>query len=160
MHDHSRFCSVPRQAVRHPVRRGNYREFPAFAFHYRDFGFDILNLTLSGLDPARPFLLQFWAHDHDANGGDTESFVDVTSGRNTLLGGISNTQDVAPASFDDYSLTAIVRSSPSGEIAIDIETVDYADGLLNGFALTQIPEPGASLLLLAGIACLPIRRHS
>lgn len=138
-----------------------------------------LMLTISGLLPNTEYVLQVWGFDARAAvtgenvGGKpgTNILWDSTGGSDLQYDGYTTTAGELPIDNNSFSITMmsrgpddifttdsdgtiVVRSyNPTGSTRID------GTGIMNGFVLSQIPEPSASLLAVVGASLVLSRRR-
>lgn len=128
-----------------------------------------LLLTIGGLLPDTNYTLQVWGYDTRAaeNGGGarpgTNMLHDLSRGDDTKIGQYTMAAGELPVDNNSFSITATVMTSSSGLLIVrsfnaDGDWID-GPGIMNGFVLSQVPEPSASLLTLAGAGFVLARRR-
>jgi hypothetical protein len=117
-----------------------------------------LFLQLTGLQPNTAFVLQTWGYDNAKAG--TNTLYDRTLGQDQALGSYTAGANVQPANNNSFSITATVTSDANGRVLVQSRSGIDGSGIMNGFVLSTIPEPGTgSLLALSGGALLARRRR-
>jgi hypothetical protein len=116
-----------------------------------------LFLELSGLTPNTAFSIQVWGYDNAKAGN--FSLFNRTDGLNDLLGSYTVTAGALPASNDQFSVTGMVTSDATGKIVVQSSSNIDGVGIMNGFVLSTVPEPGSALALAAAGGLLISRRR-
>lgn len=149
--------SAAKMNVRTRLSPANDGEF-TYSNLFRDRVVDItsggegLFLQLSGLDPNTPYSIQVWGYD-SGKAGDFKLF-DRTDGNNLLLGGYTVTAGAVPLSNDGFSVLGLVTADASGSIVVQAKSNIDGAGIMNGFVLSAVPEPGTAAALLGGMGVL------
>jgi hypothetical protein len=123
-----------------------------------------IQLSISGVTPGKEYALTLYSYDHTLNSvsSETNTFAptgNTTGGTGTVTYAVDpstpNTVD-APTYNSEFSTTIYVSSTTN---TLDIlasanNQGDGSDGLrINGFTLSDVPEPG-SLAALAGLGAM------
>ena len=117
--------------------------------------------SISGLAANTQYSIQIWAMDATQNNGVVSAFYDTTVGTGasaTLIGNtITNSNSPVLTDNNAYSTSGLVRSDENGVLRIGV-TVTSGTGILNGFAISAVPEPsslaalGLALLIFLGLS--------
>ena len=129
-------------------------------------------LTISGLAPDTDYVLQVWGFDTRAavtgeNVGakpGTNILWDNTAGSDYELGRYTMAAGDLPVDNNSFSITSTLTTDSSGTIVVrsynpTSSTRIDGSGIMNGFMLSQVPEPSASLLAVAGASLFLSRRR-
>jgi len=129
-------------------------------------------LTISGLAPNTDYVLQVWGFDARAevagqNVGakpGTNILWDNTGGSDYELGQYTMTAGQLPTDNNSFSITSTITTDINGTIVVrsynpTSGTRIDGTGIMNGFMLSNIPEPSVSLLAVAGASLVLSRRR-
>lgn len=121
-----------------------------------------INVTLSGFASNTEYALTFYSYTSDGYSADPMT-VDYTKTGvpGTILGTITWNPSVAPTASNPDSTTFNMTSDGSGQLFISAKA-QASNGVgvrLNGFTVSEVPEPtSVALLGLGGLAMLRRRR--
>ncbi len=127
-------------------------------------------LTIGGLQPDTDYTLQVWGFDTRAavDGGGakpgTNILWDNSNGNDYIIGQYTMTAGQMPVDNNSFSVTATITTDSNGVLMVRSYNNTGAGlidgpGIMNGFVLSQVPEPSASLLTLAGAGFVLARRR-
>ncbi len=118
-----------------------------------------LNLSIQGVAPNTQYMLKVWSYNAENTLYPTPTEFGPLAGSNTTGSSGSITQFAAPlpTSLDDYSTTILVSSTTNtldvhGASMQNLNGNAYGGTRLNGFELSEVPEPSAVLLGVLGAA--------
>lgn len=118
-------------------------------------------VKLSGLLASTSYQLNLWSASSAADVGTVYSWYDTSIG-SVLLGTVTNgpSNPLTATSNTDYMVSGIVTTNASGELLLGVTSSNLSPtaGFINGFQLSSIPEPSATVLL-GGIALAAGLRH-
>lgn len=121
--------------------------------------------SISGLTAGATYSIQIWSWNKGNDAGTVFAWYDTTGGTGTgtsasLLGSITNTQNALPADNNSYSVSATVVADSSGTLSFG-QVRSAGSGWMNGFVLSQIPEPSTYAFLVGTITlgCVVLRRR-
>jgi hypothetical protein len=112
-----------------------------------------LNLSIKGVIPNTPYVLKLWSYNAENTIYATPTQFGPRSGSSTSGGSGSVVQFATPlpTSLDDYSTTITVISTTDTLDIHAASTANYGGTRMNGFELSEVPEPAAASLGLAGL---------
>jgi hypothetical protein len=111
-----------------------------------------LNLSIQGVAPNTPYRLKLWSYNAENAFYATPTSFGPKSASNTAgtTGSVTQFATPLPTTLNDYSTTIVVSSTTNTLDIHAASTSNFGGTRLNGFALSEIPEP--STLMLAGMA--------
>lgn len=129
-------------------------------------------LTISGLLPDTDYVLQVWGFDTRAavtgeNVGakpGTNILWDNTGGSDYELGRYTMAAGDLPVDNNSFSITSTLTTDSSGNIVVRSYNPTSATridgtGIMNGFVLSEVPEPSTAVMGIFGASLVFTRRR-